>query len=157
MLMRFHLVQADDEPGIEAARVLFEAYQEELGLDLGFQGFQEELATLPGKYSPPQGRLYVVFDQGEAIGCAALRPLEEGVAEIKRMYLKPERRREGIGRELLILLIKAAEMSGYTRVRLDSLGRLASAIRLYESLGFVQIPPYNENPEPDVVYMERQV
>ena len=157
MLMRFHLVQAEDEAGIRDARVLFEEYQRELGLDLGFQGFREELDALPGKYATPKGRLYVVYDQGEAIGCAALRPLEEGICEVKRMYLRPERRGEGIGRELLILLIKAAEMSGYERVRLDSLGRLSGAIRLYESLGFAQIPPYNENPEPDVVYMERTV
>lgn len=157
MLMRFHLVQVEDEAGIRDARVLFEEYQRELGLDLGFQGFQEELATLPGKYMTPKGRLYVVYDQGEAIGCAALRPLEEGICEVKRMYLRPDRRGEGIGKELLILLLKAAEMSGYDRVRLDSLGRLTGAIRLYESLGFVQIPPYNENPEPDVVYMERLV
>lgn len=155
--MRFHLVKGDDEPGIEAARVLFEHYQKELGLDLSFQGFQEELATLPGKYSYPEGRLYVVYDQGEAIGCAALRPLEEGVAEIKRMYLRPDRRGEGIGRDLLIMLVKAAEMSGYTRVRLDTLGRLTAARRLYESLGFVEIPPYNVNDEPDVLYFERVI
>jgi GNAT superfamily N-acetyltransferase len=155
--MRFQLIEPSDEAGIRDARVLFTEYQRELGLDLGFQGFQNELDTLPGKYAAPKGRLYVVYDQGEAIGCAALRPLEEGVCEVKRMYLRPDRRGEGIGRELLILLLKGAEMSGYERVRLDSLGRLTGAIRLYESLGFVHIPPYNENPEPDVVYMERLV
>ncbi|MGV3614261.1 MAG: GNAT family N-acetyltransferase [Fimbriimonas sp.] len=157
MLMRFHLVEAGDEAALADVRTLFEAYQRELGIDLCFQGFQEELASLPGAYAAPRGRLYLIYDAGRAVACGALRPLkEEGTAEIKRMYVLPERKGEGIGRNLLLMLMKAAEMEGYARVRLDTLARLEPAVRLYESVGFRRIEPYNENPEADVLYFERE-
>jgi GNAT superfamily N-acetyltransferase len=156
MLMRFHLVEAGDAKGVADARLLFEEYQVELGLDLCFQGFAEELASLPGKYAAPAGRLYVAYLADQPIACAALRPLDEpGVAEVKRMYVRPHHRGEGIARELLLLLIKAAETYGYARLRLDTLRRLEPAVRMYQAFGFTEIAPYNYNPEPDIVYMER--
>ncbi len=155
--MRFHLVQPADLDAIQHARELFEAYQRELGLDLCFQGFTEELAELPGKYRTPEGRLYLAYQGTTPIACAALRPLEPGVAEVKRMYVHPEWRGEGIARNLLLMLMKAAEVEGYETVRLDSLRRLEPAVKLYESFGFREIAPYNENPESDVIYMAMRV
>jgi GNAT superfamily N-acetyltransferase len=151
--MRFHLVQPGEEEAIAHARTLFLDYQRELGLDLCFQGFAEELERLPGKYEAPKGRLYLCYADSLPIACAALRPLDEATAEVKRMYVHPEWRGEGIARNMLHLLLKAAEMEGYESVRLDSLRRLEPAVRLYRSFGFVEIAPYNENPEPDVIYM----
>jgi putative acetyltransferase len=157
-MLRIKLVGEGDETSLEHAKELFQEYQAELGLDLCFQGFQEELESLPGKYAAPLGRLYLAYEGDRAIACAALRPLDEGTtAEVKRMYVRPDRRGEGLARELLALLVKAAEVGGYEFLRLDTLRRLEPALALYRSCGFTEIEPYNYNPEPDIVYMERKV
>lgn len=145
----------DGEPElIEVARELFVEYQTELGLDLGFQGFQEELASLPGKYAGPKGALVLAMIEGEYAGCGALRDLGEGIAEIKRLYIRPAYRRRGMAKLISVALIERAKKLGYRRIRLDTLRRLAGAFELYESLQFQEIPPYNYNPEPDIVYLE---
>lgn len=150
--MRTVVQETRSDPDV--ARALFEEYQAELGVDLEFQSFRDELATLPGKYAPPRGVLYVVFVDGAPAGCGALRPLDD-IAEIKRVYVRPAFRRRGIARELSERLIADAARLGYRAVRLDTLRRLAGPLDLYRSLGFAEIPPYNENPEPDIVYLER--
>lgn len=135
-------------------RELFREYQEGLGVDLCFQGFEEELAGLPGKYSAPNGELYVLYLNGSPVGCGALRPIGPGVAEIKRMYLRPAARGSGEGRRLLQTLIDDARRRGYSLLKLDTLARLSPAVALYRSEGFRETAPYNVNPEDDILYFE---
>ena len=136
------------------ARALFEEYAASLGIDLCFQKFAEELATLPGAYSPPGGRLLLARWDREAAGCVALRPLQDGIGEMKRFYVRPEYRGLGIGRALAERIIREACDAGYTRMRLDSLDSMESAIQLYRQLGFRDVPPYRENPVPGAVFLE---
>lgn len=143
------------EPKLLAeARRLMEDYQAELGVDLCFQKFDEEMATLPGRYAPPTGALMLVSSGHQFVGCGALRDLGDGIVEVKRMYLAPEFRGQGGGRWLLSELLAKARELGYENVRLDTLRRLEPALRLYESAGFKEIPAYNPNPEDDIVYLE---
>jgi GNAT superfamily N-acetyltransferase len=139
---------------VGSVREVFVEYQAELGIDLCFQDFEEELAGLPGKYGPPRGAILLVFDGDLLAACGALRDLGDDVAEIKRLYVRPEFRRKGFARRISVQLLDQARDFGYADVRLDTLRRLAGARELYESLGFAEIEPYNFNPEPDIVYME---
>jgi GNAT superfamily N-acetyltransferase len=141
--------------GIRDAQRLFRIYQEGLGIDLDFQGFEHELATLPGKYGPPGGALVVVYDGEDAIACGALKDLGDGIAEVKRLYVAPSHRGNGLGRTITERLMDRARSMGYHTVRLDTLRRLEAAVSLYRRMGFQEIAPYNFNPEPDIVYLER--
>ncbi|MEW6251907.1 MAG: GNAT family N-acetyltransferase [Planctomycetota bacterium] len=164
------IIAAHTPEHIDALRALFREYAADIRTDLCFQGFERELATLPGSYAPPAGRLLAaVLDAEEAIaarhasasytylayaGCVALRPLAEGCCEMKRMYVRPAFRRQGLGRRLALATIAAAREIGYASMRLDTLGHMLPAIRLYESLGFAHVGPYYLNPLPNVTYME---
>jgi putative acetyltransferase len=152
--MDFHVVGPDDQPEIETVRELFTEYQRAIGVDLCFQSFDEELQSLPGKYSPPSGRLLLVCEGDRAIACGALRPLGDRTCEIKRIYVRPEGRRKGLARAISNHLIGFARTAGYDTVRLDTMRRMTGAIELYEQLGFRVTEPYNYSPEPDIVYME---
>jgi putative acetyltransferase len=133
---------------------LFLEYSESLGIDLCFQGFAEELATLPGDYASPAGRLLLIFEELEAAGCGALRRLDDEVCEMKRLYVRPAFRGKGAGRELIDALINSARKIGYQRMRLDTLPSMTSAIAIYRSLGFKAIPPYRVNPIPGASFLE---
>ncbi|MBD3180636.1 MAG: GNAT family N-acetyltransferase [Candidatus Latescibacteria bacterium] len=139
---------------IEQIRTLFREYQAFLNVDLCFQSFREELAGLPGEYSLPDGALLIALEGEKAAGCVALRKFEGQVCEMKRLFVRPEARGKGLGRELADRIIDIARHLGYTLMRLDTLDRLTGAMKLYESLGFRRIAPYYENPLPDVVYWE---
>ena len=140
---------------IETIRQLFREYEAWLGLDLCFQGFEEELRDLPGKYDEPEGRLLLAYVDHDAIGCIALRPLEKGVCEMKRLYLREGARGVGLGNALIERLIEEARTVGYKRMRLDTLlGKMGKAVKLYASHGFDRIEPYYENPHDDVLFME---
>jgi carbonic anhydrase len=142
---------------IDAARTLFREYAAALGFDLGFQDFDKELEGLPGEYAPPSGRMYLVLVDGSLAGCAALRAMEEGICEMKRMYVRPGFRGLGLGRKLALTCIEEARAIGYRTMRLDTIATMAEAIALYHSLGFVEIPPYRFNPVPGAVYMKLEV
>lgn len=150
--MRIKHAQTPSE--IAAVRRLFREYEAFLDVDLCFQGFEEELAGLPGKYAAPSGGLLIALDGENAVGCVAVRRLEGGVCEMKRLFVRPEVRGKGLGRQLAQDIIAVAHDLGYTRMRLDTLDRLTEAMHLYESLGFRRTAPYYENPLPGVAYWE---
>jgi ribosomal protein S18 acetylase RimI-like enzyme len=135
-------------------RRLFRDYADALGISLDFQDFDAELAQLPGDYAPPQGRLLLAWQADEAVGCVALRPLDEGICEMKRLYVSPAARATGLGRRLAQRICDEARAAGYERMRLDTLSTLTAARRLYEGLGFRPIPPYCFNPIPDAIFLE---
>jgi ribosomal protein S18 acetylase RimI-like enzyme len=147
--------QAGSAEEIEAARSLLVDYAASLDLDLGFQGFAEELAGLPGDYVPPRGALLIAWERDSAMGCVALRPLEwPAIAELKRLYVRPEARGRGLGSALSNAAMDLARHADYERVRLDTLPTMKAARHLYEALGFQEIEAYRFNPVPGTGYME---
>ena len=148
------ILDAVAEAQVAEARRLFEEYAASLDVDLCFQGFAQELATLPGKYSPPEGRLLLAVEEGKPAGCVALRPFGSGVCEMKRLYVRPEFRGTGIGRRLVEQIIAEARSAGYERIRLDSLSSMTSAIALYRQFGFRDIPSYRDNPIQGSLFLE---
>lgn len=157
---------------VDVVRALFREYSADIGVDLCFQGFERELAELPGGYADPIGALLLGVDaDGQAVGCVAVRPLPaaggacgggeskscgggERVCEMKRLYVRPSGRGTGLGRRLAERIVAEAERLGYERMRLDTLRTMTAARALYRALGFVEIPPYYANPIESAVYME---
>lgn len=148
------VVQILDDEAAATVKALFREYAESLGIDLEFQGFGEELASLPGKYAPPRGRLLLAMLDGEPAGCVGLRPLGQDVCEMKRLYVRPGFRAHGLGRILARRIIDEARAAGYRRMRLDTLPSMAAARRLYDLLGFRPIPPYYANPVSGTAFLE---
>jgi putative acetyltransferase len=141
---------ADSGPHIELARMLFLEYQDSLGVDLCFQGFDLELQTLPGEYATPQGALLLAFVDGEAAGCCAMRPLFSSdytnACEMKRLYVRRAFRGFGLGRLLAERAMDMARQAGYACMLLDTLDEMEAARTLYEDLGFMEVAPYYHNP-----------
>jgi GNAT superfamily N-acetyltransferase len=142
---------------LEEIKVLFREYEKFLGVSLCFQNFEEELAKLPAKYAEPEGAIFLAKVDGTSAGCIALWKLEEGVCEMKRLYVRPEFQGFGLGKRLASAIIEEAKKKGYKKMKLDTLRRLESANHLYKSLQFIETIPYNYNPEDDVAYFEKDL
>ena len=149
------LRQAESEADITDVRNIFREYESWLGLDLCFQGFEDELKNLPGKYAAPDGRLYLASVDDAIAGCIALRPLESKACEMKRLFVREEFRGLRIGQKLIERVIDDAREIGYAAMRLDTFPpKMGKAVQLYESYGFRSIPPYYHNPNEGVLFME---
>jgi len=138
---------------IAQARILFEEYQAALGVDLGFQDFENELATLPGHYAAPSGRLLLASADGLVAGSVALRPLSDDACEMKRLFVRAAFRASGVGRMLAERVITEARSIGYRRMFLDTLPSMGRAQQLYDALGFREVAPYRYNPVAGTKYL----
>ena len=150
------IFQVKEAADIEDARAIFREYEKWLGMSLCFQSFEEELATLPGRYAPPSGRLYLARIDGETCGCIGVRKLEEGICEMKRLYLRESARGKGVGVTLIERVSADAIEIGYKKMRLDTYPpKMGKAVELYKSHGFYEIHPYYDNPHEGVLFMEK--
>ncbi len=161
MTGRIHIAPPRDTADFDAIAELVREYSGSLGFSLDYQGFEAELADLRAKYGPPGGALLLARVGGAPAGTVALRELGPGTGEMKRLYVRPDFRRErtetgnSIGRELALRIVEAARACGHRRLRLDTIGpQMEPAIRLYRTMGFTEIAPYYPSPVPGTVYME---
>ena len=151
----FTIQTASSTADLDAIRDLFQRYERAIGVDLCFQGFEAELAGLPGKYAPPGGDLLLAKNlDGHPIGCVAVRPAEPPQScEMKRLFVDPSARGLGLGRALAEAIIQSAQNLGYREMRLDTLPQMSEAIRLYRSLGFVDIDAYYDTPHESTIFL----
>ena len=148
------IVPAATPEEFASARGLIEEYAASLEIDLGFQGYRDEIAQFPHGYTEPDGALLVAYEGEEPAGVVALRRFDASVCEMKRLYVRPEYRGRGVGRRLSEEVVRVAARLGYATMRLDTLSTMDAAIGLYRAIGFRDIPPYRFNPVPEAHYME---
>ena len=148
------IISAGTTEEVTQARTLFEEYASSLDFDLHFQNFQEELAGPPGDYAAPHGCLLLAWHGDQVAGCVALRKMERDICEMKRLYVRPASRNQGVGRSLARAIIDQAIKRGYARMRLDKVPAMKEAQALYQSLGFNRISPYRFNPVPGTAFLE---
>lgn len=149
-----HLDLASTPADLESIRVLFREYADSLGVNLDYQGFEAELRDLPGQYAAPSGTLLLARSDNDVVGCVGVRPIDERTAEMKRLYVRPSGRGLGLGRTLAEAAIRFATVTGYERMRLDTLPMMERAQELYRSLGFMPIDAYRFSPVPGTVFLE---
>lgn len=155
----FRIVPAVSEKSMSQARNLFREYASTIAVEACLGDFERELATLPGLYAPPSGRLLLAFEEsagstGEPVACVGLRRFDRNVGEMKRLYVRSEMRGKGVGAQLVRSLIAEARSIGYERMVLDTLPTMEAAQKLYRTLGFREIPAYRKNPIPDSLFFE---
>ncbi|MBE7515074.1 MAG: GNAT family N-acetyltransferase [Chloracidobacterium sp.] len=156
--VQISLINAESGDTIDDARMIFREYERSLGIDLCFQDFENEMASLPGKYAPPDGRLILAYKGGEVLGCIAMRKIGDGVCEMKRLYVRENARGTGLGRMLVEKIIAEARLAGYKRMLLDTFPqKMEAAVALYRSYGFEETEPYYKNPYPNVLFMAKKL
>lgn len=155
MTVNLRILSADDTGALEQVRQFFRNYAAWLGVDLCFQGFDQEMAHLPGAYAAPEGRLFLAELDGLPVGCVGLRPLPgtEGACEMKRLYVEPEFRNRGIGAEMVRAVIRSAKVIGYRHLMLDTLPNMRIAVKLYRDLGFKEAPAYYQTPVEGTMFL----
>ena len=132
---------------------IFTEYVKSPSVSLDFQGYDEEFASLPGKYAPPDGRLLLAVEGQRVLGCAALRRVDDRIGEMKRLYVRPEARGLALGRQLAEAIVQEARLAGYAEIRLDVLHEFTAARRLYRAMGFVEAEPVSHNPVPGTAFL----
>jgi len=152
--VHLRIMQAYSGEDLQQVKTLFLEYASSLGFDLSFQNFEEELASLPGDYSLPEGALLLARDSEGVAGCVALRKLAEGICEMKRLYVRSAFRGKGVGKALSVAIIEEAKKRRYARMRLDTVPSMQGALHLYRILGFKEIRPYRYNPRPRALFLE---
>ncbi|MCK6386028.1 MAG: carbonate dehydratase [Zoogloea sp.] len=153
MPVKLRILGADDHVELEQVRQFFRNYAAWLGVDLDYQNFGEEMASLPGAYVAPAGRLFFAEFEGRPAGCVGIRPSSDGVCEMKRLYVEPDMRGNGIGRQLALAAIKAAKALGYRKVMMDTLPAMRIAVKLYRELGFKEAPAYYPTPVEGTLFL----
>lgn len=153
-MTNFRLDAVSSGADLESVRILFREYADSLGVNLDYQGFEEEVRDLPGTYAPPAGTLLLARRGNEVLGCVGIRPIDARVAEMKRLFVRPAGRGTGLGRTLAEAAIRFADAAGYERMRLDTLPQMQRAQELYRRLGFVAIDAYRFSPVPGTVFLE---
>ena len=153
MTVQLRIIADPADPALDSVRQFFRNYAGWLGVDLCFQGFDEEMAALPGCYAPPRGRLWCAELNGKPVGCVGIRPISDGVCEMKRLYVEPEARGHGAGHSLALAAIRAAKEMGYKRVLLDTLPAMRMAVKLYRELGFKEAPAYYNTPIEGTIFL----
>jgi len=154
----FEICQAESVSQIAFARELFLEYAQSLGFSLCFQGFDRELAGLPGDYAPPKGRLLLLMVANDVAGCVALHKIDDEICEMKRLYVRPQFRGQGVGKVLAVRVIAEARQIGYAKLRLDTVEPvMRTAVAMYRNLGFREIAPYRANPIEGALYMELEL
>jgi putative acetyltransferase len=152
------ILRAHGAEDLLAVRALFEDYQADLGVDLGFQGFAQELDAMPGEYAEPGGALLLALVDGAPAGCCALRPLPNtdhlNACEMKRLFVRRAFRGFGLGRQLVEHTMTLAHLAGYNTMLLDTLSDMEAARALYQEAGFVEVAPYYHNPLPGAHYLK---
>lgn len=146
MAAKLRVLSADDQVELDQVRQFFRNYAAWLGVDLCFQGFGDEMASLPGAYAAPEGRLFYAEIDGQPAGCVGLRPTTGGMCEMKRLYVEPAHRGLGIGRDLVLAAIRSAKDLGYRRIMLDTMPAMRIALKLYREMGFKEAPAYYPTP-----------
>lgn len=146
--------QVSSEEELPDVRALFTEYAASLGFSLAFQGFEAELASLPGRYAPPGGCILLARGAQGLAGCVAMRPLDASTCEMKRLFVRPAFLGRGVGRHLAEAVVGEARAAGYARMRLDTVPAMQAALGLYRSLGFRDIQPYTDNPLPGARFLE---
>ena len=153
MAAKLRILTVDDKVELDHVRQFFRNYAAWLCVDLCFQGFGEEMASLPGAYSAPEGRLFYAEQDGKPAGCVGLRPFSEGICEMKRLYVEPTFRGLGIGRDLVLAAIRTAKSLGYRRMMLDTLPAMRIAVKLYREMGFTEAPAYYPTPVEGTLFL----
>jgi putative acetyltransferase len=154
----FEVIPVQSAASLETVRTLFREYAASLNFNLCFQGFDDELRSLPGPYALPEGRLLLAFDDDRPAGCIALKRLAVGICEMKRLYVRPQFRGRGLGRTLAEMLVSEARTAGYELMRLDTIADvLPEAMALYRSMGFYEILPYYDNPIPGAAFLQLEL
>lgn len=148
---------AESSSEFEEGKKLFKEYSDSLFFELDFQGFEKELESINEKYAYPSGALILCFFEKKAVGCVGVRKISDNIAELKRLYVKPEFRSLKVGRKLMDLALNEAENLGYDFIRLDTVAEMKEAIGLYKKLGFYEIEAYCYNPIETAVYMEKKL
>jgi ribosomal protein S18 acetylase RimI-like enzyme len=156
-MQNFTINAAQSVPELTATAALFRAYAASLDIDLGLQGFAAELAALPGPYAAPEGAILLAKQGDHVLGCIALKRLKPGIAEIKRLYVRPQARGQGVARALVRAMLQEAAELGYREIKLDTLPHMTTAIALYRALGFDDIPPYGSHPYPGLVTLGKKL
>ena len=155
--LKYEITKPITEKDFDLVKDIFMEYQQYLNVDLCFQSFESELNNLKNIYEPPKGTILIVKAVEEIVACVALKPIEENNCEMKRLYVKPAFRGNGLGQKLVESLIEFATLNKYNKMKLDTLVSLKEAVILYKKMGFVETKPYVYNPLNDVLYFEKQL